>query len=148
MAVATVKPAANEIPTITTVFLGEVGGRLRTLGGRIHEVEEAITAAEALLARETEAVAECRRRQTLVDAEAERLAREIDQLVEEQAAAAQAVASQQALRERVRAEADGLSARLRYRCVTCGEMHEGLPDVGEGLLRPRLSRAADHGSAG
>jgi chromosome segregation protein len=93
-------------------FLGEVGERLGTLGGRIHEVEEGIAAAEVLLARETEAVAECRRRQTLVDAEVERLAHEIDQLVEEQAAAAQAVASQQALRERVRAEADGLSARL------------------------------------
>src|SRR5207302_6816827 len=66
-------------------FLGEIGGRLGTLGGRIHEIEEGIAAAEALLARETEAVAECRRRQTLVAAEVERLAHEIDTLVAGQA---------------------------------------------------------------
>ena len=122
--------------------IGELGRRRGALGERIREAEAAIAAAEALQARQTEAVSECRRRLTLMDAEIERLTFEMDQLAGEQAAVHQAVTSQQALRERVRTEAEGLGARLAEVEARIGRITSGLREH-TGARREAASRLAD-----
>ena len=91
---------------------GALRDRREEIGGRIHEVEGALAAADALAARLTERLVESRRRLTLVEADAARLAAEVSQVSVEQAAADQEAASVAAVKESAHQEADTLGARL------------------------------------
>jgi len=122
--------------------IGELGRRRGALGARIHDLEGGIAAAEALLARQAEAVAECRRRLTLADAEVERFAQEIAHLAMEQAAADQAAASQHTLRDGLREEAAGLGARLTEVEAEIGRIAAGLRDHA-GARRAAASRITE-----
>jgi chromosome segregation protein len=95
--------------------LGALADRRDAIGARIHELEGAIAAAEALAARHSDRVAESRRRLTLVEAESGRLAEEIARVSAEQAAVDQEVAAASEIRTRAGRDADALGVRLAER---------------------------------
>jgi len=120
----------------------ELGRRRAALGARIHDLEARIAAAETMVARQAEVVAECRRRLTVIDAEVERLAQELEQVAGERAQADQAAGLQHALGERLREDAAGCLARLAEVEARIGEIASGLRD-GTGVRRAAASRITE-----
>ena len=108
--------------------IGELGHRRSAVVDQIRAIEATTAQVEADEARGREALAEARRRLTLVEAEVERLTAEIAHFGGEKAAADQEAAVQGALCERFRQEADALGARLAEAEERIGQMTAGLRD--------------------
>jgi chromosome segregation protein len=111
--------------------VSDVGHRRGAIAEQIRSLAGAITAIEADVARRSEALAEGRRRLTLVEAEAERLAGEIARLAGEKTAADQGAAAQRSLQERLQQEAGILSTRLAEAEERIAQVTAGLRDYVE-----------------